>query len=189
MSEGRRSTAGSRPAGERVCLGAIAGVHGVRGLVRVKPFTARPEDVAAYGPVEDEAGTKRFRLEVVGVRKGVALARIEGVATRDAAEALRGTRLWVARDVLPPPEEDEFYHADLIGLGVVTEDGRHLGRVRAVHDFGAGDVIEVVLVDGRRTTMVPFTREVVPLVDLSGGRLVVTPLPGMFDGIGGEEFG
>jgi 16S rRNA processing protein RimM len=164
----------------RVCLGAVTGAHGVRGLVRVKAFTAEPADIAAYGPVEDEAGTRRFALEVVGAAKGVVLVRVPGVADRDAAERLKGLRLYVPRAALPEPEEEEYYHADLLGLRVELTDGSEFGRVRAVHDFGAGDSIEVVRADGG-TVMVPFTRAAVPVVDLADGRLVVDPPEGLLD--------
>jgi 16S rRNA processing protein RimM len=157
---------------DRVCLGAIAGAQGVRGAVRIKPFTARPQDVAAYGPVEDESGTRRFRLRVLEVKGGMVIATAEGIADRDAAEALRGTQLWVGRDKLPPAEEDEFYHADLIGLAAVDEAGNPLGHVAALHDFGAGEVIEIAR-EGATSLVLPFTREVVPVVDIAAGRVVV----------------
>ena len=163
-----------RGGSERVCLGAVAGAQGVRGALRIKPFTARPEDVAAYGPVEDEAGGRRFRLRVLEVRGGVVIATAEGIADRDAAEALRGVRLWVPRDRLPPPEEDEFYHADLIGLAVEDEAGTPVGRVAALYDFGAGDVIEIAR-EGAPPLVLPFTRAVVPVVDPKAGRVVIAP--------------
>ena len=168
--------------GSRVCLGVMVGAHGVRGLVKVKPFTEVPEDVAAYGPVSDKAGRRSWTLEVAGRGKGVVLVRVQGVKDRDAAQALHGTELYVAREALPAPEEAEtFYHADLIGLRVEDEAGRDLGRVAAVENYGAGDFIEVEGAAGRagrggaRTRLLPFTRQVVPLVDLAGGRLVVVP--------------
>jgi 16S rRNA processing protein RimM len=155
-------------------VGVIVGAHGVRGAVRVKPFTAEPASVGAYGPVEDEAGTRRFELRVVGEGKGVVIATMKGVEDRNAAEALRGLRLYVARAALPAPAADEFYHADLIGLEAVTPAGVPLGRVRAVHDFGAGDSLELDLATGG-TLLVPFTKAAVPEVDVAVGRLVVDP--------------
>lgn len=166
---------------KRVCIGAIAGAHGVKGVVRVKPFTEQPEDVAAYTPVTDESGSRTFALRYVGPAKGAVLVRIEGVDGRDAAEALKGVRLYVPRSSLPEPEEEEFYHADLIGLAVVDADGAELGRVRAVQDYGAGDLLEVELTSGR-LVMLPFTREAVPEVDLAGGRVVANPPAGLLDG-------
>ena len=156
-------------------LGVIVGAQGVRGAVRVKSFTGTPEDVGAYGPVDDEAGTRRFELRVVGASRGAVIAKLKGVEDRNAAEALKGTRLYVARAALPTPEEDEFYHADLVGLAAVTPDGASLGTVTAVHNFGAGDVIEIKPESGE-TLLVPFTDTTVPEIDLAAGRMVVVPL-------------
>ena len=165
---------------DRVCLGAITGPHGVRGLVKIKPFTEVPEDVAAYGAVEDEAGRRRFSLRLTGTAKGQVIASIEGVADRDAALALKGERLYVDRSALPDPEDGSFYHADLIGLEVVTVGGDRLGNVAAMHDFGAGDVLEIARSEGG-SVMLPFTEAVVPEVDLEGRRLVVDPPDGSLD--------
>ena len=165
----------ARPWAERrVCLAAVAGAQGVRGLVRLKTFTERPEDALAYGDLRDEAGGRVFRMTAKGRAKDLLVAAIEGVADRDTAAALRGTRLYVDRAALPPTEEEEFYHADLLGLEVVDTEGQTLGRVRAIYDFGAGDVIEVQG-DGGRTAVIPFTRQAVPEVDLAAGRLVADP--------------
>jgi 16S rRNA processing protein RimM len=171
---------GSSEADDRVCVGAIAGGHGVRGLLKVKSFTEAPEDVAAYGPVVTDDG-RRLSLALTGTAKGVLLAKAEGIADRDAADALRGQRLWVSRGALPPADEDEFYHADLIGLRVEREDGTPVGTVQALHDFGAGDLVEVRLEGARRTELLRFDRETVPVVDLAGGRIVVVPPDGLFD--------
>jgi 16S rRNA processing protein RimM len=160
----------------RVCVGVISGAHGVRGEVKVKTFTADPAAVAAYGPVADESGARLFELSLSRATKGGVIARVAGVGDRDAAQALKGTKLYVDRDVLPEPARDEFYHADLIGLAVELRDGKAVGRVKAVHDFGAGDLLEIVLPDGR-TELLPFTREAVPEVDIAGGRLVAEALP------------
>src|SRR5436305_8748806 len=145
-------------ADKRVCVGVVAGAHGVRGAVRIKSFTANPEDVAGYGPLEDESGRQRFSLRLVGATKGVLIGWLSGVADRDRAEALRGLRLYLARAALPPTEEEEFYHADLIGLAAVLADGAPLGQVKAVHDFGAGDTLEIERPEGP-PAMVPFTRQ------------------------------
>jgi len=165
---------------KRVCGGVIAGAHGVRGAVRVKSFTADPADVARYGPLEDESGERCFSLRLVGSAKGVVIARLAGVADRDRAEGLRGLRLYLARAALPPTAEEEYYHADLIGLEAALADGTPLGQVRAVHDFGAGDTLEIERPEGP-PAMVPFTRAIVPIVDLDGGRLVLDPPPGLID--------
>lgn len=164
---------------DRVCLGVVAGAHGVRGLVKVKSFTEDPAKVAAYGPVSDEGGRRRWTLELAGRAPGkaadVVLVRMEGVGDRDAAQALHGVRLYVERSALPPLDEAEaYYHADLIGLRVEDRDGRSLGRVRAVENYGAGDVLEVEQPDGG-SLLLPFIRAVVPLVDLAGERLVAEP--------------
>ena len=165
---------------ERVCLGAIAGAFGVRGEVRLKSFTATPEDIAAYGPLSTEDGARRFEVTLTGQTKGALTARLSGVPTREAAEALRGTRLYVPRDVLPELPEDEFYHADLVGLEVFDTGGARLGRVRAVHDHGAGDLLEIHAPGLRQTALLPFTRAAVPTVDLAAGRIVADPPPGVF---------
>ena len=174
------STEHNRPDSRRVCVGVVAGAHGVRGAVRIKSFTAKPEDVARYGPLEDEGGGQRFSLRLVGEGKGVVIGWLSGIADRDRAEAVRGLRLYLHRDALPPTGEDEFYHADLIGLEAVLADGTPLGQVKAVHDFGAGDTLEIGRQDGP-PAMVPFTRAVVPVVDLGAGRLVIDPPPGLLD--------
>ena len=158
----------------RVCVGVIVGAHGVRGEVRVKSFTAEPGDITAYGPMTDADGAHRFEIEVTGSSRGILRARIGGVGDRAVAEALKGKELYVPRDALPPAEEDEFYHADLIGLAVEHEDGSAFGRVKALHDFGAGEVIEIAAEDGP-DVILPFTRAVVPVVDLEAGRVVVVP--------------
>ena len=152
--------------GKRILVGEIGRPHGVRGLVKLRSFTADPDAIASYGPLTDEAGTRRIALTVLAE----GLGRIEGVADRDAAARLTGTRLYVDRDRLPPPEEEEYYLADLVGLAAATEAGQSLGTVRAVEDHGAGAFL---VLDGPPERMLPFTRAVVPVVDIAGGRLVV----------------
>jgi 16S rRNA processing protein RimM len=164
----------------RLCVGVVTGPQGVRGAVRVKSFTEDPADVAAYGPVEDEAGQRRFELRVVGNAKGVVVAKIAGLDDRDAAERLKGTRLYVQRSALPAPEEDEYYHSDLIGLPMALRDGTVFGTVRAVHDYGAGVSLEVAH-RGGQLVMVQFTRAIVPVVDIAAGRLVIEPPEGLLD--------
>jgi 16S rRNA processing protein RimM len=165
---------------KRVCVGIVVGAHGVRGAVRIKSFTAEPTDVARYGPLEDEGGRQHFTLRLAGTGKGVVIGWLAGVADRDHAEAMRGLRLYLPRAALPPTGEEEFYHADLIGLEAVLGDGTPIGQVRAVHDFGAGDTLEIARPEGP-PAMVPFTRAVVPIVDLDAGRLVIEPPPGLLD--------
>lgn len=151
-----------------VCVGAIAGAFGVAGEARIKSFCAEPRAIGDYGPLAAEDG-RSFTLRITREIKGGFAARLSGVATREEAEALRGTRLYAPRGRLPALPEDEFYHADLIGLEVVDTGGAALGRVRAIHDFGAGDVIEVA---GERELMLPFTRAALPTIDLGAGRIV-----------------
>jgi 16S rRNA processing protein RimM len=158
----------------KVCVGVVTGAHGIRGQVRVKSFTQEPRDIAAYGPLSDGDGRRRFELHIIGAVKGVLLARIDGVDDRDAAQALRGTEFFVPRDALPDPGSDEFYHADLIGVAAVLGDGTPYGKVLALHDFGAGDMIEIELVDGS-VIVLAFTRIVVPEIDLAAGHIVVDP--------------
>jgi 16S rRNA processing protein RimM len=165
---------------KRVCVGIVAGAHGVRGAVRIKSFTADPKDVAGYGPLDDESGRQRFTLRLVGAHKGVLIGWLSGVVDRDQAAGLRGLRLYLARAALPPTNDEEYYHVDLIGLDAVLADGTPLGEVKAVHDFGAGDTLEIVRPEGP-PAMVPFTRAVVPIVDLEAGRLVIDPPPGLLD--------
>jgi 16S rRNA processing protein RimM len=159
---------------DRVCVGVVVGVHGVRGAVKVKSFTEVAADIGYYSPVEDEAGTRKIRLKVTGEAKGLVVVTLEGVGDRDAAEALKGTRFWVPRERLPRLGEDEFLYSDLIGMAVEGTDGNRLGTVTAVHDFGAGDVLDIALV-AKGSLMVPFTKAMVPEVDMPGRRLVVIP--------------
>ena len=158
----------------KVCVGVITGAHGVRGQVRVKSFTTEPADIAAYGPLSDADGKQEFSLELTGVAKGVLLARIQGVSDRDAAEALRGVELFVERNAFPETDEEEFYHADLVGLDAFLADGSRYGAVRALHDFGAGDVIEITVVAGG-TVVLPFTQAVVPEIDIEAGNITIAP--------------
>ena len=162
---------------DRVLLGVVAAPHGVRGLVRIKSFTDDPMKVAAYGPLSDEAGKKVYRVEALSAARGAVLARIEGVADRTAAEAIRGLRLYVERKQLPDAGEREWYEADLVGLAAVGRDGRDWGKVVAFHDFGAGSVMEV-----SGGAMLPFTDEAVPEIDVEGGKVVIDPPAGLLAG-------
>lgn len=168
---------------QRVCVGAVAGVHGVRGAVRIKTFTEDPKALADYSGLTDDRGHS-VRLKIREVRNDLLIAAIEGVNDRDAAQALKGTRLFVPRAALPEAGTDEYYHADLVGLSVETADGAPFGRIQAVHDFGAGDVLEIAGEHG--VVMVPFTRETVPEVNVSAGRVVIDPPPGL-PGIEAED--
>lgn len=165
---------------ERVCLGAIAGAYGVRGEVRLKSFCAVPEDIAAYGPLETEDGDRRFDIRLGQAVKAGFSARLSGVASKEAADALKGKRLYAPRERLPALAEDEYYHADLIGLSVFDTGGILLGEVRAVHDHGAGDLLEIASPGASATVLLPFTREAVPTVDVATGRLIADPPDGVF---------
>ena len=182
MSAPQPHSPNDRPSddGERLCVGVVTGARGLRGEVRIKSFTADPDAIVGYGPITDESGQRQFRLRIVGHHKDQLVVRIDGVADRDAADALNRTHLYVPRDALPAPEEDEYYHADLIGLAAEAPDGTPLGRVKAVHDFGAGELLEIRDADGHEA-LVPFSRTVVPVVDLAGGRVVINAPPGLLD--------
>jgi len=165
---------------DRVCVGAIAGAFGVRGEVRLKSFCALPGDIAAYGPLWSEDGARRFEVMVTGQVKNGLSARLSGVATKEQADALRGVRLYAPRDALPNLPDDEYYHADLIGLEVTDTGGTVLGRVKAVLNHGASDLLEVQGPGRTTTVLVPFTLEIVPTVDLAAGRIVADPPEGLF---------
>ena len=162
-----------------LCVGAVAGAFGVQGEARIKSFCAEPEAIADYGSLFTEDGARAFEITITRAVKGGFAARLSGVPTREAAEALKGTRLCVPRDRLPALGDDEFYHADLIGLSVQDTGGAPLGRVRAIHDHGAGDLLELEGAGGG--IMLPFTRAVVPTIDLERGRIVADPPPGLLD--------
>lgn len=165
---------------EKICVGAIAGAFGVRGEVRLKSFTAIPEDIASYAPLETEDGARSFTVKVTRQIKNGLAARLSGVATKEAADDLRGTQLFVPRDRLPSLPDDEFYHADLIGLEVTDTGGASLGKVLAVINNGADDLLELSAPGQKQTVLLPFTKEVVPTVDLAQGRIVADPPEGLF---------
>ncbi|MDO5646965.1 ribosome maturation factor RimM [Paracoccus sp. (in: a-proteobacteria)] len=163
---------------DKICVGAIAGAFGVKGEVRLKSFCATPDDIATYGPLLSEDGKRSFAVTLTRPVTGGLGARLSGVATREDAEALKGVTLWAPRSALPSLPDDEFYHADLIGLEVVDTGGVILGRVRAIFDHGAGDILEIV--GGSQVVLLPFTRAAVPTVDLTARRIVADP-PGSDD--------
>ena len=161
---------------DRICVAQIGAAHGIRGEVRLRSFTEDPMAVTSYGPLESEDGTQRFEIEALRPSKDVFVARLKGVEDRAAAEKLTNVSLYVSRDRLPPVEDDAtFYHADLVGLAAVTPDGAPLGTVTAIHNFGAGDVIEIKPESGE-ALLVPFTETAVPEVNLTARRIVVVPL-------------
>ena len=163
---------------ERICVAQIGAAHGVRGEVKLRSFTQDPAAFISYGPLESEDGKRRFEIETLRPANEHFVARIAGVADRDAAAKLTNLKLYVSRDRLPPVEDDNtYYHSDLIGLAAVTPAGATLGTVRAVLNYGAGDIIEIATTDGSLPLMVPFTSAAVPTVDIKARRIVVVPPP------------
>jgi 16S rRNA processing protein RimM len=162
----------------QLCVGAISGSYGVRGEVRLKSFCAEPTAIAEYGPLYSEDGTRSFKVTLTRPVAGGLGARIAGVDTKEQADALKGITLFVSRDKFPSLPDDEYYHADLIGLEVRDTGGVMLGKVTAVHNHGAGDLLEVG-VAGATSILLPFTMATVPTVDLGAGRIVVDPPEGL----------
>jgi len=159
---------------DRIRVARIGAAHGIRGEVKLWSFTEDPLAVAHYGPLETADGARRFEIEAARPAKDHLVARIAGIGDRNAAEKLRNTDLFVPRDRLPPIEEaDTFYHADLVGLAAIGEDGAALGTVSAIHNFGAGDLIEIEPAAGGEALLLPFTESTVPTIDLKAGRIVV----------------
>jgi 16S rRNA processing protein RimM len=189
----KRPTDGSidGPSPDRIVVAQFGAPHGVRGEIRLKSHTADPLKVGEYGPLAAADG-REFVVsgarQAAGTQADMLVVSVDGVADRDAAAALNGLELSISRDRLPDPGDEDFYHADLVGLGVETADGTALGSVIAIHNHGAGDILEIVAPDGE-PILVPFTKAIVPTVDIAGGRLVVDPPPGLLDadGEGGSD--
>jgi 16S rRNA processing protein RimM len=156
----------------RICIARIGAAHGVRGAVKLWTFTEDPLAVKAYGPLVTKDGARWFEVATAREAKGHLVATLKGIATREEAERLNGIELYIARDKLPATDDDEYYHADLIGLDAVSSANEPLGRVIAIHNFGAGDIIEIAPPQGA-TMLLPFTNAVVPRVDLKAGRVVI----------------
>ena len=165
---------------DQICIARIGAAHGVRGAVKLWTFTEDPFAVQHYGPLTTRDGARTFEVATAREAKGHLVATLKGIATREDAERLNGIELFIAREKLPATDENEYYHADLIGLPAVTAAGEPLGRVAAIHNFGAGDIIEIAPPQGA-TMLLPFTNAVVPLVDLAAGRVVIE-LPGEIAG-------
>jgi 16S rRNA processing protein RimM len=166
--------------GDRVCVARIGAAHGTRGEVRLWSFTADPLAIAGYGPLESEDRAQSFEITALRPAKDHLVAHLRGVDDRNTAERLTNLELYVARERLPAPAADEFYHADLIGLAVVDVNGRPVGEVTAVQNFGAGDLLEIRPAGEAQTVMLPFNATTVPQVDVAGGRIVIDPLEGLF---------
>ena len=172
-----------------IAVGIFGAAHGVRGEIRVKSYTDDPKTIGAYGALTDAVGARAFKF--VALRKlkdDMLVARLAGIDDREAARALNGVEIFARREQLPPPDADEFYHADLVGLSAVTRDGALLGKVVALRNFGAGDILEISGADGGETSYLPFTRAVAPEIDLAGGRIVIEP-PGEIEGEAAEAEG
>jgi len=164
----------------QVCVARIGAAHGVRGAVKLWTFTEDPLAVKRYGPLLTKDGARQFEVTHAREAKGHLVATLKGIATREEAERLNGVELYIARERLPATDDDEYYHADLIGLAAISTAGEPLGRVVAIHNFGAGDIIEIAPPHGP-TLLLPFTNAVVPSVDLAGGRVVIE-LPAEIEG-------
>ncbi len=162
-------------------VGEIGAPQGLKGEVRLRSYTEESQAIADYGPLLDETGARRFEIETVRGTPRALVARFKGVTTRDAAAALTGTKLYVLRSRLPARAADEWYYADLIGLAIVDEKGAPLGTVAAIHNFGAGDIVEICPVEGGPNLLVPFTETTVPEVDIEKGRLTVIVPEGLID--------
>jgi 16S rRNA processing protein RimM len=156
----------------RICVARIGAAHGVRGAVKLWTFTEDPFAVTRYGPLATKDGTRQFELAQTREAKDHLVATFKGVTTRNEAERLNGLELYVARDKLPATDEDEYYHADLIGLAAITTTDEPLGQVIGIHNFGAGDIIEIAPPAGT-TILLPFSSAVVPTVDIAGGRVII----------------
>ncbi|WP_299408039.1 ribosome maturation factor RimM [uncultured Roseobacter sp.] len=165
---------------DRICVGAIGGAYGVRGELRIKSFCAVAEDIETYSPLTSEDQGQTFHLALIRPIKNGFVARIAEVATKEAADALKGVQLFANRDQLPSLPDDEYYHTDLIGLEVLDTGGTMLGRVKNVLDHGAGDLLEVQRPSSSETVLLPFTLAAVPTVDLGAGRIVADPPDGLF---------
>ena len=171
---------------DKVCLGAIVGVHGIRGEVKVKSFSEDEKNLTHYGLLSNDKGDKSFDIKIVGHSKELLRCKIKGVEDRTTAEALIGTGLYVKRDLLPPLKDEEFYHTDLIGLEAKNSSGEVLGRVNALYNFGAGDILEIKMADGS-LEMVPFTKSFVPVINIKDGYIIVVMMHFVEDEADGNE--
>lgn len=165
---------------DKICVGSFAGSYGVQGEIRLKSYCAVPEAIADYGPLTNEDGSRSFSVTLVRPVKNGFVARTSGITNKEAAEELKGLRLFVDRATLPSLPDDEYYHSDLIGLSVVDTGGTVLGEVLSVENHGAADLLEIRLPGQSETILLPFTQAIVPTVDLQIGRIVADPPDGLF---------
>jgi 16S rRNA processing protein RimM len=157
-----------------ILMGVFGAPQGVRGDVRVKSLTGEPSAIGVYGSLTNKGRTRAFAFESLRpLKDDMLVARVAGVSTRDAAEALKGVEIFARRDQLPPPDEDEFYYEDLVGLEAVDAAGERIGRVVSLTNHGAGDVLEIAPADGGETLLLPFTKSVAPRIDFDAGRIVI----------------
>lgn len=160
---------------KRICLGKVVGVHGLQGDVKIKSFTEVEEDLVSYGQLGNENATKFYDVKIVGVQKGTLRARIKGCNDRNSAEAIVGTEFWISKDLLPELAEEEFYHEDLIGLDVrLDESSEVIGKVIGVHNFGAGDILDIEVSNSKKTAMIHFTERYVPNILLAKKTIIVS---------------
>ena len=165
-----------------IAVGVFGAPHGVRGELRAKAYTADPKSLAAYGDLHDASGNRRFKiLALRPLKDEMVVLRVDGVADRDAAAKLTGVELFAQRENMPKPDEEEYYHVDLVGLRAVTQEGEELGRIVALNNYGAGDVLEIAPAGGGEALLLPFTKAVAPEIDMAGGRIIIVP-PGEVDG-------
>lgn len=164
-----------------VLVGAIAGAFGVKGEVRLKSFTSEPEDIASYGPLFTEDGRQSFQVRLSGRLKNALSARLSGISSKEQADRMKGMKLFVPREAFPQLPDDEFYHADLIGLSVYDTGGGEIGAVKAVLNHGATDLLELRLTASNETALLPFTRDYVPTVDMVARKLIIDPPNGLIE--------
>jgi 16S rRNA processing protein RimM len=159
-----------------ILMGVFGAPQGVRGEIRVKSWTKEPSAIGGYGPLTDKGRTRAFAFETLrALKDNMLIARVAGVSSREAAEALKGMEIFVRRDQLPPPNEDEFYYDDLVGLEALDAAGGRLGRIVSLMNYGAGDVLEIAPAQGGETLLLPFTKRVAPRIDFDAGRIVIEP--------------
>lgn len=161
------------PSKKLICIGKIKTAHGVKGEIKIDSYTDLPETIAEYPTLFNYDGSKQFVLNYRSLAGKYFIASIENVHNRTDSEALKGQRLYIYRDTLPSPEEESFYHEDLFGLNAESENGTVIGTIKTIHNFGAGDIIEITLKDSTKTEMYPFTKEVVPIVDISNKKIII----------------
>lgn len=166
---------------EMICVGVLGGAFGVHGEVRLKSYTADPEAIADYAPLTSEDGSRSFDLQITRPLKGGFAARLSDVRTKEEADALKGLQLFAPRDRLPDLPDDEYYYTDLIGLTVLDTGGAEIGKVKAVLNHGASDLLELIVPGVSSTVLLPFTRAVVPTVDLASGRIIADPPEGLLE--------